>query len=103
MTAPSTTSTRSVWLAAHLLDRGLEFLRAERLPGPAFRVAFFFRDSHGDAPRLTRQFPEDTSTQRLISARRAMAEALDVVSQRPCEANDIAGALAMVGAPWADR
>jgi hypothetical protein len=104
VTAATTTSTRSIWLAAYFVAADLEFIRAARLAGPAFRVAFFFRDPQGDAPRLTKEFLEDARMQRLISARRALAEALDVARDRHvCEAADIGDVLATVGVPWAGR
>jgi hypothetical protein len=97
----STTSTRNVWLASYLLAHGLTFARATRLTGPTFRVNFRFDDPRNDTPMLTRKFLDDVAVQRLVTARRALAEALDVVRDRgACEPDDIADVLAAVDVPW---
>jgi hypothetical protein len=88
-------------LAAFFLASGLKFTQAARLPGRHFRVTFAFEDPENAAPRLTRQFLGDEAGQRLITARRAMAEALDVVRDRgACEPDAIADVLAAVDVPW---
>jgi hypothetical protein len=103
---PRTTHTRSIWLASFFIASGLSFLRAARLHdgGPGFRANFVFDDPDRRAPALTRQFLDDLAMQRLISARGALAAALDVTRQRGvCEAADVADELARVATPWAER
>jgi hypothetical protein len=96
-------STKSIWLAAHFAACGLEFVRAVRLPGPSFRVAFSFADPQNRAPTLTAEYQANSALQRVIAARRAMAEALDAVRYRGvCEPHDIAHELEVTNM-WAEQ
>ena len=98
---PTTTSTRSIWFAAYLLASGLPFLRAMRLPGPAFSARFYFADPNSVAQRLTREFFDNVELQRVVNARRALAEVLDAVRDRGgCDASDVADVLAGVDHAW---
>ena len=73
----TTAATRNLWCAAYWLANGLEFVCAERLPGSPHRVRFVFRDPHGRAAALSRQFGHDRFAQAFLMARRQLGAACD--------------------------
>ncbi len=78
--AVPTITIRSIWAAAWLASRGLTFVRAVPA-GPASRIVFVFEDADHVARDLVRDFYRDRGVQRLIDARRAMTEIVEIAQR----------------------